>query len=67
MALGIVHGEAVLDWVLKRLVPGEVPHYFVVKTLGDLAVANRARRRALGGTGPLTRAHVRQPPTPCRT
>lgn len=40
VSLGIAHGPAVLDWVLKRMAPGEIPHYFVIKTLGDLAVAD---------------------------
>jgi len=41
VSLGIAHGAAVMDWVLKRMTPGEIPHYFVIKTLGDLAVADR--------------------------
>ena len=38
--LGITHAPAVLQELLKRFQPGTTPHYFVVKTTGDLAMAN---------------------------
>jgi hypothetical protein len=38
--LGISHAPAVLQELLKRFQPGTTPHYFVVKTTGDLAMAN---------------------------
>lgn len=38
--LGIGHAPAVLQELLKRFQPGTTPHYFVVKTTGDLAMAN---------------------------
>jgi hypothetical protein len=38
--LGICHAPAVLQELLKRFQPGTTPHYFVVKTTGDLAMAN---------------------------
>ena len=38
--LGISHAPAVLQELLKRFQPGCTPHYFVVKTTGDLAMAN---------------------------
>lgn len=38
--LGISHAPAVLQELLKRFQPGSTPHYFVVKTTGDLAMAN---------------------------
>lgn len=38
--LGIGHAPAVFQELLKRFQPGTTPHYFVVKTTGDLAMAN---------------------------
>jgi hypothetical protein len=38
--LGVSHAPAVLQELLKRFQPGTTPHYFVVKTTGDLAMAN---------------------------
>ena len=38
--LGIGYAPAVLQELLKRFQPGTTPHYFVVKTTGDLAMAN---------------------------
>lgn len=38
--LGISHAPAVLQELLQRFQPGTTPHYFVVKTMGDLAMAN---------------------------
>lgn len=40
VALGSVYGQIVLDDLLSRFEAGKVPHYYVVKTLGDFAVTN---------------------------
>ena len=46
VTLGGTYGKEVLEYLVKRVEPGVMPHYFVVKTLGDLAVANRTCARS---------------------
>lgn len=38
--LGIRHAELVMKELLNKFQPGGNPHFFVVNTLGQLAVAN---------------------------
>lgn len=40
VALGSVYGRIVLDDLLSRISAGTLPHYYVIKTLGDFAVTN---------------------------
>jgi len=40
VALGRRYPKQIVDRLLQLFGPGEVPHYFVVKTLADLAIAN---------------------------
>lgn len=47
--LGITHAPAVLQELLKRFQPGSTPHYFVVKTTGDLAMANGENLMLIAG------------------
>ena len=46
VTLGATYGKEVLDYLVKKVEAGVMPHYFVIKTLGDLAAANRTRARA---------------------
>jgi len=45
VTLGVTYGQEVLQYLVKKVEAGVMPHYFVVKTLGDLAVANRTHPR----------------------
>jgi len=48
VTLGVTYGQEVLQYLVKKVEAGVMPHYFVVKTLGDLAVANRTRPHRKG-------------------
>jgi hypothetical protein len=40
VVLGVTYGQIVLEVLQDMFQPGTVPHYFVVKTMGDFAVCN---------------------------
>ena len=40
VALGTVYGRIVLEDLLSRFEAGKLPHYYVIKTLGDFSVTN---------------------------
>lgn len=42
VSLGMRFPKQIMEELMKRFTPGNVPHYFVMKTLGDFASANRA-------------------------
>ena len=41
IAFAADYGPDVYGVLIKQLDPGVMPHFFIVKTLGDYAVANR--------------------------
>lgn len=43
VAVGSTYGQIVLDVLKDLFQPGSVPHYFVVKTMGDFATSNGSR------------------------
>jgi hypothetical protein len=40
VALGRLYGRIVLDEMTVRFTPGVVPHYYIIRTMGDFASAN---------------------------
>lgn len=40
VSLGACFGKIVLEELTQRFTPGAVPHYYVVRSLGDFAAAN---------------------------
>ena len=40
VSLGMKYATIILDQLMVRFVPGSVPHYFIMKSLGDLFSAN---------------------------
>ena len=41
VAMGSKHCHEVMEELLQKFQPGMLPHFFVVQTLANLAVANR--------------------------
>jgi hypothetical protein len=42
VSLGMRFPKQLMEELMKRFSPGTVPHYFVMKTMGDFASANGA-------------------------
>lgn len=40
VTMGTVFVNEVMQETLKKFVPGSLPHFFVIQTFGNLAVAN---------------------------
>jgi hypothetical protein len=47
VSAGMRWPDLVMDQLLARFSPGSLPHYFVMKTLGDFTAANRKPRFVL--------------------
>jgi hypothetical protein len=41
VSAGMRWPDLVMDQLLARFAPGSLPHYFVMKTLGDFTASNR--------------------------
>lgn len=41
VSAGMRWPDMVMEQLLARFSPGTLPHYFIMKTLGDFAAANR--------------------------
>lgn len=47
VSLGMRFPNQVLEELMSRFTPGQLPHYFIMKTLGDFVIANRMSKDSI--------------------